>query len=253
MKRTSAFIAGLLLALGIGAYAALPSSIAINGSMVDYGTLISFLNSPTFPGNTTVSGNLAVTGTTAHTGAVTNSGAMTVTGAFTPTGGIVNTGNTPLRISNIPLGPVALASIGTNTADINGQLWISEIYVPYTIAVTKIGFLQGGTATTDNITIGLYGPTGAKITTTALAGVVLATANTFQEQTLLAAQTLVGPATYYIAVQGNGTAAGAIQTVPATYNTIRTSHASGTFGTFPATITLPTSFTTADAPVVYLF
>src|SRR5258708_1989372 len=35
-----------------------------------------------------------------------------------------------LRYASIPIGSVAYASIGTNTTDINGQVWVTSIYIP---------------------------------------------------------------------------------------------------------------------------
>ncbi len=158
-----------------------------------------------------------------------------------------------LRVSNIPIGPTALASIGTNTTDINGQWWITDIFVPISRRVTIVGFLQGGTATTDNIIVAIWDASGAVLANSALAGVILSGASTFQEQTLLTAVTLTGPGQYFVGVQGNGTAAGAIYTVPTTiYGDLCTTSQAGTFGTVPAITTPPTTMTTNVGPIVYL-
>lgn len=157
------------------------------------------------------------------------------------------------NISNIPIGSVAYASVGTNTTDVNGQLWITEVFVPWNQVVSTIGFLQGGTATTDNVLVALFDGGGNRLTTSALAGVTLSGANTFAERTLLASVQLYGPNSYFVAVQGNGTAAGAIQTIPtATFVGLKAGVISGTFGTVPAQIVVPTTFTAGQGPVVYL-
>ena len=206
-----------------------PSNITVNGASLDPTSTIQYLNNPLFPGGITTSGTI------------------------TQTGGITSISLAPLLVPNIPLGPVALASIGTNTTDVSGQLWVTDIFVPANRTVTGIGFLQGGTATTDNFLVAIYSGTGVLLGNSNTAGVVLSGANTFQQQALLSSITLPGPATYFIAIQGNGTASGAIQTVPATYPQLRTGSISGTFGTVPSTITVPTTFTAAKAPVVYLY
>lgn len=158
-----------------------------------------------------------------------------------------------LAMSNIPIGSVAYASVGTNTTDVNGQLWITDIWIPFSKTITKIGFLQGGTATTDNFLVAIFDTTGTRLGTSNLAGVVLSGASTFQEQTLLTPVQLYGPAQYWIAIQGNGTAAGAIQTIPtSTFVDVLTTVVSGTFGTVPASITLPTTFTAGNGPIVYV-
>jgi hypothetical protein len=166
-----------------------------------------------------------------------------------------------LKITNIPLGSVALASVGTNTTDVI-QLWVTDIFVPLNRLITTVGVLQGGTATTDNILVAIYDAKGNLLASSALAGSLLSGANTFKEIPLAlngagVAQTslqLYGPQQYYIAVQGNGTAAGAIQTVPAPYLDICAgSVTAGTFGTLPTPITVPTTFTAGKAPVVYIY
>lgn len=178
--------------------------------------------------------------------------------------GQLNVAGGQLICSNIPIGSVALASIGTNTTDVI-QLWVTDIMVPYNRVVSNINILSGGTATTDNWLAAIYDSYGVLIASTALAGQLLATANTWQTQAIALAYVrgtttsiaatsvpLFGPQQYYIAVQGNGTTAGAIQTVPAPYQICAGSITAGTFGTIPNTITVPTTFTAAKAPVVYL-
>ena len=175
--------------------------------------------------------------------------------------GIPSVAGGKLKITNIPIGSVALASIGTNTTDVI-QLWVTDIYVPVNRVITTVGVLQGGTATTDNILVAIYNSSGVLLASSALAGVLLSGANTFKELTLAlsgagAAMTslqLYGPQQYYIAVQGSGTTAGAIQTLPAPYlDVCAGSVAAGTFGTIPSSITVPTTFTAAKAPIVYIY
>jgi hypothetical protein len=166
-----------------------------------------------------------------------------------------------LKLTNIPIGSVALASIGTNTTDII-QLWVTDIFVPVNRLITTIGVLQGGTATTDNILAAIYDASGNLLCSTPLAGTVLSGANTFLELTIsrnaaggaITSFQMYGPAQYYIAVQGSGTTAGAIQTIPAPYlDVCAGAVAAGTFGTLPAKITVPVTFTAAKAPIVYVY
>lgn len=156
--------------------------------------------------------------------------------------------------SNIPIGTVAYASIGTNTTDVAGQWWLTDIIVPRDMVITTVGFLQGGTATTDNVLAAIFDAGGNSIANSATAGVVLSGPNTFAERTLLTPVLLRGGATYFVGVQGNGTAAGAIQTVPTgVYIGLRAGSVAGAFGTIPTNLVVPTSFTTNKAPVVYLY
>lgn len=165
-----------------------------------------------------------------------------------------------LKISNIPIGSVALASIGTNTTDVI-QLWVTDIFIPCNRFITKVGFLQGGTATTDNALATVYDSQGVLIASSALAGTTLAGPNTFLELTItlngagvaIPGVQLYGPGQYYIGIQGSGTTAGALQTLPAPYLDVCCNNvAAGVFGTLPATIAVPTSFTAAKGPIVYV-
>lgn len=168
-----------------------------------------------------------------------------------------------LKISNVPIGPTALASIGTNSTDAV-QLWVTDIWIPVNRFISKIGVLQGGTAGTDKILATVYNSQGALIASSALAGLSLnSSANTFLELALaldgagiaITGLQLYGPGQYYIGVQGNGTAAGALQTIKtATYiDVCANSVTAGVFGTLPATITVPVTFTPDKGPIVYVY
>lgn len=202
----------------------------INGSTVDPTAFVQFINNPTFP-------------------------QMTVTGPITAAGGVFSPPNgvPPLFVSNINIGPTPLVSIGSNTADVSGQLWITDIFIPVSETITKIAFLTGGFSTADKFIVAIYDSTGKLLTTSALTGVAISGTNTFQVQTLLSAVTLNGPGTYYVAIQGNGTDGGAILTLIPPNIGHRTSIVPpGTFGTIPASITLPTTYTIAQGPIVYV-
>lgn len=178
-----------------------------------------------------------------------------------PTG--VSTGSVrggSLLISAIPIGPIALASIGANTTDAI-QLWLTEVFVPCNRFATKIGILQGGTAGTDSIIGVIYDSAGALVGSSALAGLALnSSANTFLELTItlngagaaVGGVDLFGPGQYFVGFQGNGTAAGAIQTYAAPHLMPCNSAVAGSFATLPASITVPTAFVASKGPVVYV-
>lgn len=168
-----------------------------------------------------------------------------------------------LKISNVPIGPTALASIGTNTTNAVNY-FMTDIWIPCNRFVKTVGVLQGGTAGTDKILVAIYDSQGVLLASSALAGLSLnGSGNTFLELSLaldgagnaITGVTLYGPGQYYIGVQGNGTAVGAIQTIKAaTYidcccNTVTATP----FGTLPATVTVPTSFVADKGPIVYVF
>lgn len=163
--------------------------------------------------------------------------------------------------SNIQIGAVAYGSLGTNTTDVAGQLWVSSFQLPLDRAtLTGIACLQGATATTDKIIGALYKVNLAGDTTmatlvanSALAGTNLATGDTFKVLAFTTAYTAKA-GKYMMVVQGNGTAAGAIRTVAAsTYITVAGGSIAGTFGTLTSQITYPTTFTADKAPICYVY
>jgi hypothetical protein len=159
-----------------------------------------------------------------------------------------------IAASNIPIGSVAYGSLGTNSTDVNGQEWLTSIWVPQTSYITGIKALCGGTCTTDNILGILRDAGGNLIANSATAGVLLSGASTFQTLALTAKVLVVGPALYFVGVQGNGTTAGSLRTVAAsTFPDVLATSASGTFGTVTATFTVPTTFTADKAPIVELY
>jgi hypothetical protein len=175
--------------------------------------------------------------------------------------GATPSGGGRLKVGNILIGPTALASIGTDSTGVAGRFWLTDIFIPVNRLITKIGFLQGTVAAVDKTLVAIWDSYGNLIGSSAVAGVVLSGASTFQEQAIVlngagAAVTsvqLYGPQRYFIGVQTNGTAAGDIETVAtATYIDILGAALAGTFGTVPATITPPTTFTADRAPIVYV-
>lgn len=154
---------------------------------------------------------------------------------------------------NIDIGPVAYGSLGTNSTDVAGQFWITDIWVPASKRITKIGFLQGGTATTDNFLVALYDSAGNLLGNSTTTGVVLSGANTFQEQTLVAPVQVYGPQQYYVAIQGSGTTAGSLRTIAtSTWINRLCGVVAGTFGTVPSVLAVPATFTADKGPIVYL-
>ena len=119
--------------------------------------------------------------------------------------------------------------------------------------VTGIRALIGATGGTDKFIYELHDSAGNLVATTALAGVTVGTAGTYQSIPFTAPVTLPATITnpYFIVVQSNGTTAKI-----ATYNSPTASRltgsATGTFGT-SAAITPPTTYTAGVGPVAILY
>ena len=158
--------------------------------------------------------------------------------------------------SNVPIGSVAYASIGTATvADIATVEWLTSIDVPKSGWITGARFLCGSTCTTDKALAVLRDSSGNKIANSTTAGVLVSGASTFQTLAFTAPIYVVGPARYFVGIQGNGTAAAFLNAVKANsyVNVVTGELTGGTFGTIVSPATMPTTFTADEGPVVELY
>lgn len=136
---------------------------------------------------------------------------------------------------------------GTDTAGIATQLWVGELRVWKNVSLTGLSYLIGSTGGTDKVIVALYSSAGVLLANSALAGATVGTTATMQR---VAFTTLypAGPGLYYVVVSTNGTTA-KIRT-QAFGDTNAGVITGQVFGTLPATITVPTTFTASSAAVV---
>lgn len=156
-----------------------------------------------------------------------------------------------MPLAELQVGPLTVTGTAKTIARAGqqGDLIVSELHGHYYEQNYRGKVFNAATQALVTTTVGL----AALLGNSNLAGVVLSGASTFQEQTLLSTVQLYGPAQYWIAIHGNGTAAGAIRTIAAsTFPDVLAGSIAGTFGTVPATITLPTTFTATKGPFVYV-
>jgi hypothetical protein len=151
------------------------------------------------------------------------------------------------------MGAAALTGFETNgVAPVAGTINLTEVYVPHLQTWTGAGVLNGTTVGTDNFIVALYGANGALLANSALAGTLSAGASVFQNIAFTAPITIV-PGRYFVAVQSNGTTATLRHLLAANGAANNTSATVGVFGTLPATMTAPTTFTTAVGVIVQLY
>lgn len=173
-------------------------------------------------------------------------------------GGVWRTGTpyhvslAPVRLCTEPIGSVAYASVGTSTATVAGTIYVSSIQIDKTRLVTGVSILNGATVGTDNLLGALYSNSGELLGSSALAGILSAGASAFQDLVFISPKLIVGPARYYVAMQGNGTTATIRLMAASTFVDVLADSRTGTFGTLPA-ITVPTTFTATKAPVACLY
>lgn len=175
---------------------------------------------------------------------------LSVTEAVTATAGII--GSTYTRISNIPIGAVAFASLGTNTTPTAGTIYVTEFSVPINMDITGLAAMNGGTVGTDKAIYAIYSAAGALLATTALAGVTTAGANAFQEIALTTTYPAIGGRRYFLAVQYNGNTTRFRSIAASTYLNLTISQA-GSFGTLAALDPLPTATVADVGPIMYAY
>lgn len=159
----------------------------------------------------------------------------------------------PLRLPVIPLGSAALTGYETNgVAQTAGSMNLVEIYVPYAQTWTGAGFLNGTTVGTDKAIVALYGTDGTLIANSAVAGTTTAGASVIQNLAFTSAVNLL-PGRYFLGLQMNGNTDTIRHILAANGSNVSGSTTAGTFGTVPATMTVPSTFTTAVAPIMQLY
>ena len=142
----------------------------------------------------------------------------------------------------------------TSTAPVAGTTYFGQITVPYNRASTGACILNGGTVGTDNHLVALYDYQGNLVANSAVAGALAANVSLLQCFAWVTPVELAGPATYYVAVQSNGTTATLGLYVTGNVGTSYvTGSVTGTFGTIKQTIAPGNTFTTAKGPIGTLY
>ncbi len=178
----------------------------------------------------------------------------------TPTAAITAGTFGPAVVTNIPIGSAALTGYETNgVAQTAFAINLTEVFVPYWNTWTGAALLNGTTVGTNNQVYWLFNTEGDMIAYTAIAGTLNAGASVFQKIAFTAPVTL-SPGRYFLGAQLDG-------------NTATPRHVLAAFGAEPrcgiisatasfaasltaltaAPITVPTSFTTAQAPIMQLY
>lgn len=157
------------------------------------------------------------------------------------------------KIKNAEIGSVAYASLGTNTTPVAGTWYCMDVRVfgNYT-AVTGIGFLNGATVGTDKAIYALYDSTGRLVANTDTAGTTTASASAAQELAFTS-QVALQNGMYWTCGQVNGTTTRLRTVAASTFLDKLAGSFTGTFGTVPATITPPTTFTADTGWFGYIY
>lgn len=149
--------------------------------------------------------------------------------------------------------PTIFAVTANPTTDVNGTFFISALELDQNGLFSGACWLNGATVTTDKHIAYLWDATGTLLANTPLAG----NADTgFPSQyecvNFTSPVALVGPAEYFVGVQGNGTT-DTLSTYAAGAHNYPTTSFTGVFGTPKAIATVPTTFTNNVGPFMQLF
>jgi len=172
----------------------------------------------------------------------------------------------PRVINNIQLGSSVLT--GYETDGVAQTAWvanISDIWVPYWGTWTGAGVLAGTTVATTFVAMHLFNTAGFLLATTLITGgtvgTVMPTASVFAKQAFTTPITL-SPGRYFIGVQVDATGADTIRHVLVANGAEPRCRATAALGASfvaslaalrAAPIAVPTTFTTALAPIVQLY
>jgi hypothetical protein len=144
----------------------------------------------------------------------------------------------------------SLTGLGHSTTDTAGGLFIADVTVGKLMISSGAAVLNGATVGTDSNYVYLYDYSGTLIASSASA--LTSGASAFQQRAWL--QPTVLPAgQYFLVYQTNGTT-DTFQTIAtATWVETLATTVSGTAGSPPANITVPTTFTASQGPIGYLY
>ena len=152
-------------------------------------------------------------------------------------------------------GATAYTSAGTSTAKAANTMYCTEISLPYSKYATGLAVLNGTVASTDAEIAVLYDSGGNLLANSATTGVVASGASTYQKRAFTSPYYMVGPAQYFACIQGNSGTTATLNLITTGTDDIylTQSYGSQTFGTIPATITVPTTFTTLKGPYFFIY
>jgi len=138
-----------------------------------------------------------------------------------------------------------------NATDVNGQIWFSQLLVGANSTLTGACWTNGSGTLADKVIVILWDKAGNVLANSATAGVTQSGTSQLQCAAFTATVNVVGPQTYFIGIQGNGTTAGSFALYPAGGAPTKygTGTQSGTFGTVAA-ITPTTTFTANKGPIM---
>lgn len=179
----------------------------------------------------------------------TFSGPVTSLAGFISGGGVASgQSSASPRLVQTGNEPAIATTSGTDATPVATEVYIGEIFVPCNMTVTGVANFNGSVAS-GNLKVGIAGSTGVVQATSA--STAMAGTDAYQLVPLTTPLSIVGPATYFILLMiDNGTARTNCHTVGSFGASKQTGQV---YATGFTTITPPTTFTTALAPIASLY
>jgi hypothetical protein len=148
--------------------------------------------------------------------------------------------------------PVFGGPASSSAAPVSGSIYLSEISVEHSRPITGLCMLNGGTVGTDNHIFVLYDYFGNLLGQTA--ATLAAGTNQYQCQPLVTPIEISALRSFFVGFQSNGTTALVQKYVTGQLGlSEQAGSLTGVSGTIPATIAIPTTFTTATGPIGALY
>ncbi|HXM63735.1 MAG TPA: hypothetical protein VN950_22935 [Terriglobales bacterium] len=144
----------------------------------------------------------------------------------------------------------SLTGLGNSTADTAGGLFVADVKVDRLMVSTGAAVLNGATVGADSNAVYLYDYSGTLIASSAAA--VTSGASAFQQRAWVQ-PTVLASGQYFIVYQTNGTTDNFQTIKTATWLDVVTETLTGTAGSPPNNITVPTTFTVNVGPISYLY
>lgn len=159
-----------------------------------------------------------------------------------------------LKYSTVPIGSVAYGSFGTSVIGSATSTMVADTFVVDPMTATGVGVLVGGTGGTDKFIVSIYDSTGALVANSTTDGTTVSSSTNAFQEIAFTTPVILKRGKYFIAIQVNGATATTRRIAASTFvDVITGSVTASTFGTIPAVISPPTTFTALYGPIAYIY
>ncbi len=229
---------------GVTAGTATASKAVVLGASKDIATITS--------ATITTLTSTTIAGTPNFSGATTFASTVDVTGVTTPTGGVAAAGGFSFAPNLCHTGgiPAQVSTDGTDATPSTTETYWAQVFVPANCSVTGAAIFNGSATGSGNITVYLSDSASGQIA--ASASTAISGTDAYQRVAFTGGPIAVkGPATYYVMTQYNNTAS---RFNTHTFGDFRAGKLTATtYGTYPPSWSIATTFTASLGPIASLY